>query len=1363
MVPGLSESPQDQQGRTIYSHNQGESGGGTKYMQRRTRSAVVAAFVLSALFVPTAVLAQEGPGGPRSPQRQELREQELPPPEEIAVEHIKGNPGDISLEPADVTDLEALDVATTTGGATVVYVQQQLDGIPIHGAVSAVAIDRSGAVKRVASTFKQDLDRQNPGAVPTITPEQARNGLPFLPEVTRRGIRARPITEDYPPRLVLQPLADGELRLAWELIVNDRATDDWWQIRVDAKTGAELDRNSLVDSDSYEVFEFPTESPDAGPRTIANNPADPTASPFGWHDTDGVTGAESTLTIGNNVSAYTDINNDNQVDPGSQPDGGANLDFSSALDLGLNPSTHRDADVTNLFYATNRIHDIFYRFGFTESSGNFQTNNYGNGGTGNDELRAEAQNGGNFNVANFVTPPDGFSPRMQLGLFNPADPDRSAALDNSIVVHEYAHGLTNRLTGGPSNVACLDRNEQPGEGWSDYFGLMLTMESGDQGTDARGFATYLYDQPSTGPGIRAFPYSTNKAIDPRTYDSITTATVPHGVGSVFTTMLWDMSWALIERDGLSTDLVNGTGGNITAIQLVVDGLKLQPCDPGFVDARDAILLADELNNNGANECLIWSAFAGRGLGYGASQGSPLSATDGVEAFDLPPECSPLTLIKTASSPFPAPGDALTYILQVTNFTNAPQTGVVITDPVPSGTTFGPGTPTCGGSLVGSEVVFNIGTLLAGASTECSFQVTIDPGPGSEVFFSDDWEAGTGNWFISNAAPGGDWVLSSTQSFSPVQAIFAADPAQVSDQRIELVSAVPITSGTTLRFWHDHDTENIFDGGVVEASADGVTWTDLGPFFTMNGYNGSLLNGSNPIGGRPAFTGDSFGFIESAVDLSSFAGTSQFIRFRFGSDSAVGGNGWIVDDIRIATEVVITNTATATSNESFTMTAQVQTVLAPSVPNLCDGLPVTVDIGLGQSPTSGDDVIAGTANADTIDGIGGNDVICGRGGDDVIEGGGGADIIFGDAGNDILRGGSGSDTLNGGPGGDQLFGGGGADMLDGGDGPDFLSGQGGGDTLEGGDGSDILEGGDGGDTLNGGPGSDQLFGGGGADQLWGESSGAITGDADYLSGGDGLDTFNGGPGNDWLDGDDDGENGGEVMNGDTGDDVILGWGGDDTLNGGPGLDYLWGGTGVDTYNGGDDRDTLDGNADNEGEVMNGDGGNDDILGWGGNDTLNGGPGLDYLWGGTGVDTYNGGDDRDTLDGSADSEGEVMNGDGGNDDILGWGGNDTLSGGLGSDYLWGGAGIDIYDGGDGIDYLDGNDAGEDAGEIMNGGDGADFVIGWGGDDTLDGGAGDGDYVWGGTGADTLSGGDGVDDTCQDPDGGAFDPLGSCEFET
>ncbi len=87
---------------------------------------------------------------------------------------------------------------------------------------------------------------------------------------------------------------------------------------------------------------------------------------------------------------------------------------------------------------------------------------------------------------------------------------------------------------------------------------------------------------------------------------------------------------------VSPDLYNGKAGNNMAIQLVMTGLKLQPCSPGFVDGRDAILKADEQLNNGVNKCEIWEAFSARGLGYSAKQGSSNSRTDGTEAFDMPP-------------------------------------------------------------------------------------------------------------------------------------------------------------------------------------------------------------------------------------------------------------------------------------------------------------------------------------------------------------------------------------------------------------------------------------------------------------------------------------------------------------------------------------------------------------------------------------------------------------------------------------------------------------------------------------------------------------------------------------------------------
>lgn len=213
---------------------------------------------------------------------------------------------------------------------------------------------------------------------------------------------------------------------------------------------------------------------------------------------------------------------------------------------------------------------------------------------------------------------------------------KDGTFDNPIMVHEYTHGISTRLTGGPMNSGCLNNNEQMGEGWGDYFGMMMTMKAGDQGTDGRGVGTYAISQPTTGTGIRPTRYSTNMSINPSTYNSIKTQAIPHGVGYVWATMLWEMSWELIDEYGFDPDLYHGTGGNNIAMQLVMDGMKLQPCGPGFVTGRNAILQADINNNDGVNQCRIWKAFAKRGLGYSASQGSPNSTTDGVEAFDMPP-------------------------------------------------------------------------------------------------------------------------------------------------------------------------------------------------------------------------------------------------------------------------------------------------------------------------------------------------------------------------------------------------------------------------------------------------------------------------------------------------------------------------------------------------------------------------------------------------------------------------------------------------------------------------------------------------------------------------------------------------------
>lgn len=243
--------------------------------------------------------------------------------------------------------------------------------------------------------------------------------------------------------------------------------------------------------------------------------------------------------------------------------------------------------------------------------------------------------------------------RMQLGnglnvtMVDTPSPELDSDLDNGVITHEYGHGISNRLTGGPNTTSCLSNAEQMGEGWSDFFGLWMTTQPFDVHYQPRGMGTYLLGEPTNGNGIRPTPYSTSFAINASNYGDIDNSNLisqPHGIGYLWCTMLWDLNWALINAHGFDPNLYNGGGsaGNLVAMQLVMDGLKLQPCSPGFEDGRDAILEADDINNDGANTDIIWNVFARRGMGWSADQGSSNNRFDGNAAFDLPPGVPSMT-------------------------------------------------------------------------------------------------------------------------------------------------------------------------------------------------------------------------------------------------------------------------------------------------------------------------------------------------------------------------------------------------------------------------------------------------------------------------------------------------------------------------------------------------------------------------------------------------------------------------------------------------------------------------------------------------------------------------------------------------
>ncbi|GAB4037545.1 M36 family metallopeptidase [Spirosoma gilvum] len=473
-----------------------------------------------------------------------------------------------------------------------------------------------------------------------------------------------------------------KLTLAWNVRFLTKDGSNGWSIHVDAQSGNILQKiDEIIHCDfgvphhhirahdkgsqafldkagknftpnGYTVFDYPLESPNHGSRTESVNPYTrfvPSGTgpgvTNGWHNDGSI---DYSTTRGNNVWAQEDADNNDGI--GLSPSS-ATLDFTYPYTFGLNTASgNQNAAITNLFYWNNLIHDVLWKFGFDEPSGNFQNNNLGRGGSGNDYVFADAQDGGGTNNANFYTPVDGYNGRMQMYLWNGVStyqPDGD--FDNGIISHEYGHGWSTRLTGGPANSSCLQNAEQGGEGWSDYLALMLTTNwaaltpTVASANISRGIGTYALGQSTTGAGIRPYPYSydmtnVNGAV---TYAKVGSFAVPHGIGSIWATMLWDMTWEIILQDNqivssvyTTPSSVTAMRGNVAALKLVNEGLRLQPCSPSFVQSRDAILQADQLLFGGRYRCAIGRAFARRGLGANASTGS--SSNDQIVTEDFTP-------------------------------------------------------------------------------------------------------------------------------------------------------------------------------------------------------------------------------------------------------------------------------------------------------------------------------------------------------------------------------------------------------------------------------------------------------------------------------------------------------------------------------------------------------------------------------------------------------------------------------------------------------------------------------------------------------------------------------------------------------
>ena len=431
-------------------------------------------------------------------------------PREIALSYVRQHGRSLGLAASDAELVVTDEYTSAHNGVTHIYLRQAIAGIEVLGTEVNINVARDGSVMNAGGAFAAAASTTRRGAarldaVQALHAAARHLRLPLrqAPSVTsQKGgpesaqVLAAPgaSSEPVPTRLVYKLLASGDVRLAWQLEIEETSGEHWWNVQVDAETGEVLDTIDYVNhddfglpsgpsgsvekapasrpepsarpapataatTDAYNVFAIPKESPYDGDRTLEMAPSDPLASPFRWHDTDGVDGAEFTITRGNNVHAYTDIDANNVADPDSSPDGGASLVFDFPLDLTVDPPAYRPAAVTNLFYWNNIIHDVTYQYGFTEAAGNFQVNTYGRGGLGNDDVRAEAQDGSGTNNANFGTPVDGAAPahadvHLDVGPGQPRHRERGAGrrhlpgLERGVRAAARGHRPRSRNRGG---------------------------------------------------------------------------------------------------------------------------------------------------------------------------------------------------------------------------------------------------------------------------------------------------------------------------------------------------------------------------------------------------------------------------------------------------------------------------------------------------------------------------------------------------------------------------------------------------------------------------------------------------------------------------------------------------------------------------------------------------------------------------------------------------------------------------------------------------------------------------------------------------------------------------------------------------
>lgn len=309
-----------------------------------------------------------------------------------------------------------------------------------------------------------------------------------------------------------------------------------------------------------------------------------------------------------------------------------------------------EASVGNLFVAHNRMHDYSYYLGFTEENYNLQLDNGSRGGAAGDQEVGNAQAGavtggspsyqGRDN-ANQIALQDGVPGITNQYLFEPIAgafyaPCTDGGLDMGIVGHEYTHAISNRMIGGPDEGITSEQGGAMGESWGDLVAGEYQFAHG-YSNGGNVWAVGAYATGNTETAIRDYSIDKNP-LNYSDYGFDSTGAEVHADGEIWNGTMWEVRQALVEKyddqfpyadaklqlecaDATAADSprrVDTCPGNRRWVQLVFDAFLLQQGATSMLDARDAMMAADQMRFGGADTDVMWAAFARRGMGVDAA-------------------------------------------------------------------------------------------------------------------------------------------------------------------------------------------------------------------------------------------------------------------------------------------------------------------------------------------------------------------------------------------------------------------------------------------------------------------------------------------------------------------------------------------------------------------------------------------------------------------------------------------------------------------------------------------------------------------------------------------------------------------------